>query len=148
MQGKTTIDELMEMWAKDASMDELEPSKELQRIPKLHSKYLNMMTYHNIQCKIINKQIQELRKLKWEYYRGDLNNPEDLEKYGYEPFERKPGRDIAIYIDGDEELNKLLFKKSVNDEIVEYCKSVLKELNNRTFQVRSMIDWNKFIDVR
>lgn len=148
MLGKTNIEDLMEMWAEDSKLDDLEPSKELQRIPKLHAKYLNMMTYHNIQCKALSSKFQELKKIKWEYYKGDLNNPEDLEKYGYEPFERKPGRDIAIYIDGDPDLNQLLMKKSVNEEIVEYCKMVLKELNNRTFQVRSMIDWNKFIDVR
>jgi hypothetical protein len=52
--------------------------------------------------------------------------------------------DISIYLDSDKELNAILLKKVLNEEIVEFCKSVLKELNNRTFQVRSIIEWEKY----
>jgi hypothetical protein len=35
--------------------------------------------------------------------------------------------------------------KAYHDEIVELCTSILKELNSRTYQLRSLIDWEKFI---
>jgi len=34
------IDELIEMWKKDAVVDRTEPGRELLNIPVLHSKYL------------------------------------------------------------------------------------------------------------
>jgi hypothetical protein len=47
-------------------------------------------------------------------------------------------------LDSDKELNAILLKKVLHEEIVDFCKSVLKELNNRTFQVRSIIEWEKY----
>jgi hypothetical protein len=35
-------------------------------------------------------------------------------------------------------------KKTVHQEVVDFCGSVLKELNNRTWQMKSLIDWERF----
>ena len=145
MKPPVNIDSLMEEWSKDAPIDETEPGRELAKIPSLHAKYLRIMTHHNL---IVKKQMYEyhkMRKIKWEYYNGDLNNPEDLEQYGLDPNPKKILRaDIPTYLDSDKELNDILLKKVMHEEIVDFCKSVLKELNNRTFQIRSFIDWEKF----
>jgi len=140
-----TVDNLMELWSKDAPIDETEPGRELIKIASLHSQYLRIMTHHNLIAKKQMSDYLKLKKLKVEYYKGDLNNPDDLKQYGYEPFTKIPGRDIGIYIDSDEELNNLLLKKVINEEIVEFCKAVLKELSNRTWQLKTYIDYERFI---
>jgi hypothetical protein len=33
----------------------------------------------------------------------------------------------------------------MHEEVVDVCNAILKELNSRTFQLRSFIDWEKFI---
>ena len=145
MKPPVNIEDLMEMWSNDSSVDITEPSKELVRIPSLHAKYLRIMTHHNLVTKKLMAEYQSRRKIKWEYYSGDLNNPEDLAKHNLEPMMKKVLRsDIGQYLDSDTELNNILLKKAVHEEIVDFCKAVLKELNNRTFQVRSIIDWEKF----
>lgn len=145
MKPPVNIEDLMEMWSKDSPIDITEPSRELERIPSLHAKYLRIMTHHNLLVKKLMSEYQNRRRIKWEYYNGDLNNPEDLEKYNLPPMTKKVLRaDINIYLDSDQELNNILLKKVVHEEIVDFCRSVLKELNNRTFQVRSIIDWEKF----
>lgn len=146
MKPPVNIDDLMDMWTKDSPVDITEPSRELERIPSLHSKYLKIMTHHNLVVKKLMSEYQELRRIKFNYYSGDLNNPEDLEKYGYEPMMKKVLRsEVSVYLDSDKELNTLLLKKSLHEEIVDFCKAVLKELGNRTFQIRSIIDWEKFV---
>jgi hypothetical protein len=145
MKPPVSIETLMEEWSKDSVIDTTEPGKELARIPLMHSKYLRIMTHHNLVVKKTLSDYNHLRRVKWEYYNGDLNNPDDLAKYKLEPMMKKVLRaDISTYLDSDRELNDILLKKAMHDEIVEFCKSVLKELNNRTFQVRSIIDWEKF----
>jgi hypothetical protein len=147
MKPPVNIDDLMDMWSKDCTIDMTEPSKELGRIPSLHSKYLRIMTHHNLIVKKLTAEYQARRRIKWEYYNGDLNNAEDLEEYKLPPMTKKVLRaDMSIYLDSDKELNSILLKKVLNEEVVEFCKAVLKELNNRTFQVRSIIDWQKFTD--
>jgi hypothetical protein len=139
------IDELLEMWSKDCELDETEPGRELLKISGYHSKYLRILTHHNLICKKLTGDYSKLKKLKWEYYSGDLNNPEDLAEYGFEPMTKKVLRqDIPTYIDSDTELNNILLKKMFHQEIVDFCGSVIKELNSRTWQLKSFIDWEKF----
>lgn len=145
MKPPVNIDALMEEWSKDSQIDQTEPGRELIKTSSLHSKYLRILTHHNLICKKLTGDYQRLKKLKWEYYSGDLNNPEDLEQYNLQPMVKKVLRqDIPMYIDSDTELNNILLKKTVHEEIVDFCGSVLKELNNRTWQLKSFIDWEKF----
>lgn len=145
MKPPVNIDELMEMWSKDSSIDETEPAREMIKTPNLHAKYLRIMTHHNLIVKKLMSDYNKRKKIKWEYYSGDLNNPEDLEAYKLEPMVKKVLRaDIPMYLDSDKDLNDILLKKIIHEEIVEFCKTVLKELNNRTWQLKSVIDWEKF----
>lgn len=145
MNPPVNIDSLMEEWSKDAQIDETEPGRELIKISSLHSKYLRILSHHNLVCKKLTGDYNKLRKLKWEYYTGDLNNPEDLAHYGFEPMTKKVLRqDIPTYLDSDTDLNNILLKKVVHEEIVSACSSIMKELTNRTWQLKSFIDWEKF----
>lgn len=146
MKPPVNIEMLMEEWVKDAPYDETEPQRAMANIPKLHAKYLRIMTHHNLTVKKLLAEYNTRRKIKWEYYSGDLNNPEDLERYGLEPMLKKVLRaDLQHYLDSDTELNNILLKKVIHEEIAEFCKNVLKELNNRTWQLKEYMAWERFI---
>jgi len=138
------LDDLLEMWRQDSDIDRTEPGKALLDIPKLHSKYLNILSRHRLLSKESEFKYNKMKKLKWEYYTGKLDD-DDLKKYGWEPFPFILKSDITTYLESDEDLNKYLASKILHDEIVEVCTSILKELNSRTYQIRSWIDWEKFI---
>jgi hypothetical protein len=138
------LEDLLEEWRKDSDIDRTEPGKALLDIPKLHSKYLNILSKHRLLAKEAEFKYNKWKKLKWEYYTGKLDD-DDLQKYGWEPFPFVLKSDITTYLDSDEDLNKYLAAKAVHDEVVELCGAILKELNSRTYQLRSFIDWEKFI---
>lgn len=141
----SNIDDLMREWSGDSKIDQTEPGNELLRISSLHSKYLNIMTHHNLVVKKLMIDYNKAKKLKFEYYSGDLNNPEDLAKYNLPPMVKRILRtDISIHLDSDADLNNILTKKVINQEIVDFCSSVLRELNSRTYQLRGYIDYAKF----
>lgn len=145
MKPPVSIDALMEEWSKDAAIDEIEPGRETAKIPSLHAKYLRILTHHNLVCKKLTSDYNKMKRIKFEYYSGDLNNPEDLAEYNLQPFNKKLLRqDIPSYIDSDTDLNNILLKKVVHQEVVDFCSSVLKELNNRTFQLGNIIKWEQF----
>jgi hypothetical protein len=48
-------------------------------------------------------------------------------------------------MEADEDVNRLLASKLINEEMVDVCTSILKELNNRAWELKSFIDWEKFI---
>lgn len=138
------IDELLEMWKADAQIDRIEPGKALLDIPKLHSKYLNILSANRLLAKEAEFKYNKMRKLKWEYYTGKLDK-DTLDKYGWQQFQFVLKSDISIYMDADEDLMRLAVKKKTYDEIVELCQAILKELGARTFQLRDYISWERFI---
>jgi hypothetical protein len=138
------LDEVLQMWTADSNIDRTEPGKALIDIPKLHSKYLNILSSHRLLAKEAEFNYNKWRKLKWEYYTGRLDE-EELEKRGWEPFPFTLKSEINTYLEADEDINKYLAKKLLHEEIVEVCQAILKELNNRTWELRSFIDWEKFI---
>jgi len=145
MKPPVKIDELMEEWSKDCKINSTEPSQETAKIPILHSKYLSIMVHHKLIVRKLQNDYNALKSVKFQYFSGDLNNPEDIEKYGYEPLGRKILRpDIPMHIDSDKELNTLLLKKVIHEEIVDFCSSVLKEIGSRTYQIGNIIKWEIF----
>ena len=138
------LDDLLEMWRKDAELDRTEPGKELLNIPKLHSKYVTIMSNHRMMARDAEFQLNRWKKLKWEYYTGKLDD-DDLKKYGWEPFPFTLKSDITTYLDADEDLAKYMAQKRMHEEIVSVCESIMKELNSRTFQLRDFIQWERFI---
>lgn len=138
------LDELLEMWKKDAEIDRTEPGKALLDIPKLHSKYLNILSRHKLLQKETEFKYSRMKRIKWEYYTGKMDQ-DDLAKYGWDPFPYTLKSDLNIYFESDEDLNKLEAQKILHEQVVETCQSILKELNSRTWELRSFIDWEKFI---
>ena len=138
------LDELLQMWAKDSVIDRTEPGKALINIPQLHSKYLNILSRHRLLTKEAEFKYNKMKKVKWEYYTGKLDD-DQLKHLGWEPFPFVLKSEITTYFESDEDLNKLTAQKIMYEEVVEVCQSILKELNNRTWELRSFIDWEKFV---
>jgi hypothetical protein len=138
------LDDLLAEWAKDSIIDRTEPSKALLDIPKLHSKYLNILSNNRLLIREAEFKYNRMKKVKWEYYTGKLDD-DQLAKYGWEPFPFVLKSDITTYLDADEDLSKYLAQRRMHEEVVEVCQSIMKELGARTFQLRDFISWEKFI---
>jgi hypothetical protein len=138
------IDEVMDMWDKESPVDSTEPGKEILRIPTLHAKYVRILTNHSLAAKQCTFEYARMKKIKTEYYSGRMDD-QDLKKFGWEPFRFILKSDMNVYIEGDDDLQRILAKKVLHDNVVEYCTMIVKELTSRTYQLRSYMDWEKFI---
>ena len=139
-----TLEQVLKMWESDTVIDQTEPSKELLKIPVYHSKYLGILTKHRIASKRAHFDYLRLRKVKIDYYNGRLGQDE-LETRGWQPFQFVLKSDIGAYLEGDDELMKMLEKKVYHEECVSVLESVMNELKQRTWQLRDFISWEKFI---
>jgi len=143
-----TLDELLENWETDSviSTDSQKLSEESTKTGKLQSKYVKIRAESNMRARKYQAAFNERRAWKQQYFRGEFNNPDDLKKYNV-PAYRGPSTSIEInnLLEQDRELNDILLKKAVYDEMVGACDLILKELHNRTFAIGSAIKWNIFI---
>ena len=138
------LEEIMKQWEKDSDVDSTEPGKEIIRIPLLHNKYNKYLSLHNLSAKKAAIEYDRIKKLKWMYFTGKLDQ-EELDKLGWEPFRFTLKSDINVYLDGDDDLNKLKRKKSYHEEAAKFCENVMKELQSRTYQLKAYMDWERFI---
>ena len=134
----------MNLWTADSDIDQTEPGKELLKIPKLHNKYLTILTKHKMAAKKANFDYLRMRKTKWEYYTGKTSK-EELEEFGWEPFQFTLKSDVSTYLESDQDLIKLLEKKIYHEEVVSVIESIMGELKQRTWQLRDFITWERFI---
>ena len=101
-----SLDNLMNEWTKDSEVSEVEPSRELLKIPKLHAKYLRIMSHHKLVAKKLATDYAKQKNIKIAYYRGDLNNPDDLATHNLEPWlGNNLKTDYQRFIDSDTDLN-------------------------------------------
>ena len=139
------LEQILKYWETDSNMDQTEPSKELLKIPVLHSKYLNILTKHKIASKKAHFDYLRMRKIKWEYFTGKMSK-EELDDYGWEPFQFALKSDINTYLEADSDLIKLLEKKVYHEEAISVIESIMSELKQRTWQLRDFISWEKFVN--
>jgi hypothetical protein len=83
----------------------------------------------------------QLHLNKWLFFTGKA----DPQVYKDTNFDLKVLRqDVDKFIDDDEEIIKSKQKIEYLKQICGYCESILKQINNRTFQIKNAIDWKKF----
>ena len=143
MKPPVNIDTLMREWSEDTVIDSTSMEKELLRISYLHSKYLNIMSYHRHLVRKMDTDFKLLKGLREDYYQGHLTQ-EEMEERGWDPIQHVLSNpQIARKLDTDTELNKLLLKKVAHEEIVSYCESVLKSLHNRTWDLGNYVKYHQ-----
>lgn len=138
------IDEYEKMWAEDSKINETNLIGESARIPQLHSKYYKL--YHRAAMKSIKLRydLKELEKVKYEYYTGSLSE-EDLKKYGWKPNPLKIMKaEVSKYIDSDKDIIELSLKIEYQSSIAKFLEDVIKQINNRNFVIKNMIDLIRF----
>ena len=126
----------------DLKIDDTELDLESIRTPQLHNKYLKLFTKYSLQLKKLKDDYDGLYKFKWEYYTGKAT----LSVYKAEPFDLKVLKsDVHIYLNADEELQKLGQRQEYLNVVVVYLERVLREINNRNWNIRNTIEWKKFL---
>ncbi len=128
----------------DLLIDETQLDSESSRTPQIHSKYLNFLMDEKLKLAKIQSDFKVMKKKKWLYYTGKISE-EELHEENWEPFELTVLKtDIDKFLEADDDLQIISSKIKYAEIVVEYLESVIKIINNRQWNIRSVIDWLKF----
>ena len=73
------------------------------------------------------------------------NNPEDLEEIGRAPWPNKVlKQDLRYHIESDKEMIVMNTKIAYQEELVDVCQEMIKNINNRGFVIKNSIDFMRF----
>jgi len=138
------IEALEEMWKKDAEIDETNLSAEAGNIPKLHSKYYKIYFRSAMKTHKLKSELKVLEKEKNEYYSGSMAQ-EDLIERGWKPNPLKILRgDMDKYIQSDTDIVEACLKIDYHASMAKFLEDILKQIHNRNFIIKNMIDFLKF----
>lgn len=137
------VEQLIEEWETDSHIDTTDAGGQMIKIPVLHSKYNKYLSLHKLAAARREIEYNKMRKAKWMYFNGKMTQ-EDLAELGWEPFPFTLKADLNVYMDADENLAKIKSQITFHEECVSFCTYVMKELNNRTWQMKEWMAWERF----
>ena len=138
------LDDLFELWKDDSQIDRTELGEASTAIPKLHYKYYKLFSQERLTLRKLQAEYKILYKEKWEYYQGNMSE-EVLKEKEWEVFPlRVLKSDVDKYIDSDKDMVKHNYRLEYQKEKIDFLENVIRSINNRGFQIKNAIDWEKF----
>ena len=138
------IEDIISLWREDSKLDDTELDIESLKIPNLHAKYLKLLAENKVKLKALRVRQKQLYNTLYNYYKGDMNNKEDLAVLNREPWPKTVlKQDMPMYIEADNDMVKLSAKIGLQEEVVGVCEEILKSINTRGFTIKNAIDWRR-----
>jgi len=136
------LDDLQKSWEKDSKLDMDNLHTESTNIPSLHAKYFEMYNTIFLMRKKAEQQRKNIRHERYEYFSGKA----DPDVYVENPFPKKirDKETMQKYLDADDKLSGVSLKIDYYDTMLVYLESILKQISNRTYQIKNSIEWHKF----
>lgn len=137
---------ILEEWKKDSVL-ESDLEKASRNIPRLHSKYLDMLLEVRYQINEKETLHKELLFLKKKHYSGKLSQ-EELSKLNWsvDPLNglRVLGKDIYEYVEVDPlvvQSKKNLEKQRLSRELLD---SIIQRVSWRSNEIKNIFEWKRF----
>ena len=136
------LDEIQEMWQRDAVIDPDNLHDESLKIPQLHAKYYTIYNTITLLREKARETYSKVRLERYNYYTGKA----PAEVYEEDPFPYKVRDKEALqrHLDADERLNKIDLKIRYYDIMLKFLEEVIKMISNRNYSIKNAIDWNRF----
>ena len=106
---------------------------------------MKYMEFHNTFSLMKKEKELDMRRLikeKWLYYKGKA--PSSVYKEMPFDFKLTTKEEINMFIESDDDIMKLQYRIDYIEQTLLYLDSVLRMINNRNFQIKNAIDWEKF----
>mgnify|MGYP003303942437 CR=1 FL=1 len=136
------LEQLQDQWKEDSVIDTDLYCEESIKIPQLHMRYMEYYNTFSLMRKEKEGEMRSLIKEKWIYYKGKA--PSTV--YKEMPFDLKltDRKEVDMFIAADEDVVKLQLKIDYIEQTILFLDSVLRQINNRNYQIKNAIDWEKF----
>ena len=140
------IEQLQEEWDKDCEIDDNYLGENSTATPKLHAKYLKILVQVKLKHTKLSSDYNLTRKNKFRYYRGELSRDElqDLQWdqwQGVKPIKNE----MDEFLKGDVELNNMEIKIKYLETMIYFLESVLQQIKARDWQIKTAVEWKKFL---
>ena len=136
------LEQIQEMWQKDSVIDPDNLHDESLKIPQLHSKFYTIYNTITLLREKARESYNRIRLERHNYYTGKA----PAETYVEEPFPYKVREKDAIqrHMDADEKMSTINMKIKYYDVTLKFLEEIIRNVSNRTYQIKNAIEWQQF----
>ena len=141
------LDDILNDWKKDCTIEFNKLDVSSHETPKLHAKYLELLSTAKLRLKDAEFKQKLLLKDKWLYYQGKMTR-EEVQRKGWNP---DPFDGLKIlkgemdhYYNSDPEIMESEAKIAYLNTIIDALKEILEHVKWRHQTIKNMIEWKKF----
>ena len=140
------LSEIQDEWKKDCEINQGDLGEEATNVPRLHAKYVSLLTNIKLQQRKSDTEYYKLRQVKEKYYRGELSR-EELADLGWDQYQlNKPLKnEIDNMLQADDDIIRLVDKVEYYKTVAYLLEQIIKSINSRTWDIKSAIEWKKWI---
>lgn len=140
--SSVSLEVIQEMWQKDSEVNQDELDTESLKIPQLHAKYYQLYNTILLLRRQAEQQHSSILLERRKFYMGKA----ETQVYIDEPFPYKvrDKEDLKLYLEADEKLSKIRLKIDYYETMLKYLEEILKQISNRTYQIKNAIEWRRF----
>lgn len=142
--SKLSIEALQSSWASDCIFDRTDLAMEQANTPFLHSKYLNWLFDLKLEASLLKTQYDE--KYLAAYETLTQGTSYDWADKDWIPVKGRISKkdEIEMYINANKELVNMKLKMALVNEQINFVTECIKHINQRNFQIKNIIDWERF----
>ena len=140
------LKQIHEMWSRDSEI-KMQLDESSRETPKLHAKYLELLSTTKLQLKRAEFQQKVLLKDKWLYYNGKMSQEDVVEKgWDPDPFDglKILKGEMDYYYDSDPEIQKSEEKIQYYKTVIDTLEQIISNLNWRHQTIGNIIKWKQF----
>ena len=133
------------MWREDSIIDPTAIGDETLNTPKLHAKYLTLLSNAKLNLRRYEATYYRMRRMRYRYFRGELTQSE-LEENDWPQWQgAKPLKsEMDEFLSSDEDLLIIQDKVEYYKTTVSFLEYVMRSINSRGWDIKNHIEWLKF----
>ena len=142
-----TLEQVLDEWSKDSLLPPNNLDEVSRETPKLHAKYLALLSNAKLRLKKAEMDQKSLLKLKWLYYNGKMSQEEiEAQGWDYDPFNglKIMKGEMDYYYDSDKEIQESELKIQYIKTLIDTLKEIVDTLRWRHQTIGNMIKWKQF----
>ena len=143
-----TLEQILEEWKKDCQIDNMELDTSSRETPKLHAKYVELLSMSKLQKHRKEMEFKKLLKDKFMWYNGKMDKQTMDEKgWEYDPFDglTKPLKsDMDYFYEADPQIQALQSQIEYWKTMIDTLSEIVSNITWRHQNISNMIKWRQF----
>ena len=143
-----TLEQVLEQWKKDCEIDDLELDTSSRETPKLHAKYVELLSHAKLQKHRKDMEYKKLLKDKFMWYNGKMDKAKmDELGWEYDPFDglTKPLKsDMDYFYESDQQIQTLQSQIEYWKTMIDTLSEIVSNITWRHQTISNMIKWRQF----